>query len=80
MGGALPDSAPRSSGFNLFYAEGRDEQIQVCANKVQSRLEPAEQVGQTRTNEEARAVQKLLTTKSKPDRGQFCCKARPGWW
>lgn len=50
---ALPDTASRSLGFILSCSEGhklsKDEQIQVGANKVKSRLEPAEQAGQQRT-------------------------------
>lgn len=49
----LPDSAPCSVSFILSCGEGhelsKDEQIQVCAHEVKSRLEPAEQTGQWRT-------------------------------
>lgn len=58
---ALPDAPPRSVGFISSRVEGRDEKIQVCANEVQSRPEPAEQTGRTRT-EAFRVVRKLLTT------------------
>lgn len=67
----LPDTAPWSVGFILSCGEGhelsKDEQIQVCANKVKSRLEPAEHAGRQRTKAVFRVVQKrfkLLTTKS----------------
>ncbi len=60
---ALPDTPPRSVGFILSCSEGhemsKDEQIQVCANKVKSRLESAEQVGRWRT-EAVRTVQNMI--------------------
>lgn len=51
--------------------------IQVCANEVQSGLEPAEQVGRMRTEAVRGVVQVLLTTKC----GDCSCSVPPlqGW-
>lgn len=59
----MPDTAQRSVGFILSLGEGhelsKDKQVQVCENEVKSRLEPAEQAGQWRT-EAARVVQERI--------------------
>lgn len=59
----LPDTAQRSVGFILSCSEGhelsKDKPIQVCANEVKSRLEPAERAGQWRTKA-GRFVQNMI--------------------
>lgn len=51
----LPDTAQRSGGFILSCSEGhelsKDNHIQVRANEVKSRPEPAERAGQWRTEQ-----------------------------